>query len=61
MCGRYSLVMGLSVLAERFEFDDAELAAAPAYNIAPTQRALTVTESADGPMEAFVRSELIPS
>ena len=61
MCGRYSLVMDLSVLAQRFEFDDAGLAAEPAYNIAPTQQALTVREGEDGREAAFMRWGLIPS
>ena len=61
MCGRYSLVMNLSVLAQRFEFDDAELSAEPAYNIAPTQRALTVREREGGREAAFMRWGLILS
>ena len=61
MCGRYSLVMDLSVLAQRFEFDDAELSADPAYNIAPTQQALTVREGEEGRTAAFMRWGLIPS
>ena len=61
MCGRYSLVMDLSVLAQRFDFDDAELSAEPSYNIAPTQRALTVREEGGGRKAAFMRWGLIPS
>ena len=34
MCGRYSLVVDLGVLVQRFEFDDPGLAAQPSYNIA---------------------------
>ena len=60
MCGRYSLVMDLSVLAQRFEFDDAGLSADPAYNIAPTQQALTVREGEGGRTAAFMRWGLIP-
>ena len=61
MCGQYSLVMDLSVLAQRFEFDDAGLSAEPAYNIAPTQQALTVREGGNGREAAFMRWGLIPS
>ena len=61
MCGRYSLVMDLSALAQRFEFDDAELSAEPAYNIAPTQQALTVREEGGGRTASFMRWGLIPS
>ena len=61
MCGRYSLVMDLSALAQRFEFDNAGLLAEPAYNIAPTQQALTVRERESGRQAAFIRWGLIPS
>ena len=60
MCGRYSLVMDLSVLAQRFEFDDAGLSAEPAYNIAPTQQVLTIREGEGGREAAFMRWGLIP-
>ena len=61
MCGRYSLVTDLSALARRFAFDAAGLSGEPAYNIAPTQQALTVREGKGGRQAAFIRWGLIPS
>ena len=42
MCGRYSLILTIGELQNRFEFDGERLGYAPAYNIAPTQNVLTV-------------------
>ena len=60
MCGRYSLIADIGVLAERFEFDGAHLDHAPRYNVAPTQMALTVTNG-NGSSASYMRWGLIPS
>ena len=36
MCGRYSLILTIGELQNRFEFDGERLGYAPGYNIAPT-------------------------
>ncbi len=60
MCGRYSLKADISQLAMRFEFAADDVAYQPAYNIAPTQQVLTVTN--DGERQAeHMRWGLIPS
>ena len=59
MCGRYSLKADISQLAMRFEFAAADVVHEPAYNIAPTQQVLTVTN--DGERQAeYMRWGLIP-
>lgn len=61
MCGRYSLIADLGELARRFGFDGAGLSLEPAYNIAPTQQALTVRENGERREAALMRWGLIPS
>ena len=61
MCGRYSLIADLGDLAQRFEFDGDWLSLEAAYNIAPTQQALTVRANREGREAAFMRWGLIPS
>ena len=59
MCGRYSLKADIAQLAMRFEFAADEAIHEPAYNIAPTQQVLTVTN--DGERRAsYMRWGLIP-
>ena len=59
MCGRYSLKADISQLAMRFEFAADDVVHEPAYNIAPTQQVLTVTN--DGERQAeYMRWGLIP-
>ncbi len=59
MCGRYSLKADISQLALRFEFAADDVRHEPAYNIAPTQQVLTVTN--DGERQAqYMRWGLIP-
>ena len=60
MCGRYSLILTIGELQNRFEFDGERLGYAPAYNIAPTHNVLTVVggESRRG---GYMRWGLIPS
>ena len=59
MCGRYSLILTIGELQNRFEFDGERLGYAPGYNIAPTQNVLTVVggESRRG---GYMRWGLIP-
>ena len=59
MCGRYSLILTIGELLNRFEFDGERLGYAPAYNIAPPQNVLTVVggESRRG---GYMRWGLIP-
>ena len=61
MCGRYSLIADLGDLARRFEFDGDWLSFEAAYNIAPTQQALTVRENGEDREAGFMRWGLIPS
>ena len=61
MCGRYSLIADLGDLAHKFEFDGDWLSFEAAYNIAPTQQALTVGENGGGRKAVFMRWGLIPS
>ena len=49
MCGRYSLKADIAQLAMRFEFAADEAIHEPAYNIAPTQQVLTVTNDGETP------------
>ncbi len=59
MCGRYSLKADISQLAMRFEFATDDIEHQPAYNIAPTQQVLTITN--DGERQAeYMRWGLIP-
>ena len=59
MCGRYSLKADIAQLAMRFEFAADEAIHEPAYNIAPMQQVLTVTN--DGELRAeYMRWGLIP-
>ncbi len=61
MCGRYSRIADLGELARRFGFDGGWLSLEPAYNIAPTQQALTVREKGEHREAALMRWGLIPS
>ena len=59
MCGRYSLKADIAQLAMRFEFAADEVMHEPAYNIAPTQQVLTVTNDEERHAE-YMRWGLIP-
>lgn len=59
MCGRYSLKADISQLAMRFEFAADDVVHEPAYNIAPTQQVLTVTNDEERRAE-YMRWGLIP-
>ena len=60
MCGRYSLILTIGELQNRFEFDGERLGYVPTSNIASTQNVLTVVggESRRG---GYMRWGLIPS
>ena len=60
MCGRYSLKADIAQLALRFEFAADEVTYESAYNIAPTQQVLTVTNDGERRAE-HMRWGLIPS
>lgn len=59
MCGRYSLKADIAQLAMRFEFAADDVVHKPAYNIAPTQQVLTVTNDGERHAE-YMRWGLIP-
>ena len=59
MCGRYSLKADIAQLAMRFEFAADEAIHEPAYNIAPTQQVLTVTNEGER-RASYMRWGLIP-
>ena len=59
MCGRYSLILTIGELQNRFEFDGERLGYAPAYNIAPTQNVLTVV-GGEARRGRYMRWGLIP-
>ncbi len=59
MCGRYSLIADLGVLARRFEFEGDWLEFEASYNVAPTQNALTVVGGEER-RAGFMRWGLIP-
>ena len=60
MCGRYSLIAEIGVLAERFDFDASGLEHPSRYNIAPTQMVLSVRAS-DPRQASYMRWGLLPS
>jgi len=62
MCGRYTLHTEKEALAERFDFDPADLAGfVPRYNLAPTQDAVVVRASGSRHGASFMRWGLVPS
>ena len=62
MCGRYTLHTEKEALATRFDFDPGDLAElSPRYNLAPTQKAVTVRALASGRVASFMRWGLVPS
>ena len=60
MCGRYTLTTDISDLQIRFSFHGHDLEYRPRYNIAPTQRVLTVTNEEETQAQ-FMKWGLIPS
>lgn len=61
MCGRYSLVASIAELEDRFDFDGADVAYSPSYNVAPTQGVLTVMVESEARRAVCMRWGLIPS
>lgn len=61
MCGRFTLTADLPLLAERFQFDPADLAYTPSYNIAPSQQILTVSNDGTHSRAGYLRWGLVPS
>ena len=61
MCGRYSLIADIRELAAYFGFVAEEVDAGPRYNIAPTQRALTLVAEDGALRPVMMRWGLIPS
>ncbi len=61
MCGRYTLHVQLSFLADLFGFDKGGLNFAPSYNIAPTQEVLVVIGENNRREAQLMRWGLIPS
>ena len=59
MCGRFSLIMDLWELGQRFQFDASDLTVKSAYNVAPTQNVLTVV-GGDTRQGMLMRWGLIP-
>jgi putative SOS response-associated peptidase YedK len=60
MCGRYTLTMEGSMVADWFDFDPSGLELEPQYNIAPTSRVLAVTSEGESNQGQLMRWGLIP-
>lgn len=65
MCGRFTLQSPADLIANLFEMDDVEIFGdlAPRYNIAPTQKVLSIHQEKDGDAEvqaSLMRWGLIP-
>ena len=60
MCGRYTLTLQGSMIADLFEIDPSGLELEPQYNIAPTNRVLTVTSDGESKRGQLMRWGLIP-
>jgi len=62
MCGRYTLHTEKEALAERFEFDAADLRVLPPrYNVAPSDQVLALVERDGARKPVFMRWGLVPS
>ena len=61
MCGRYSLIADIRELQAYFGFVADELDVPPRYNIAPTQRALTLVDDDGARRATHMRWGLVPS
>ena len=61
MCGRYSLIADIRELQAYFGFVADELDVPPRYNIAPTQKALTLVDEGDSRRATQMRWGLVPS
>ena len=61
MCGRYSRIADIRELQAYFGFVADELDAPPRYNIAPTQKALTLVAEGDARRATHMRWGLVPS
>ncbi len=61
MCGRYSLIADIRELQAYFGFTADELDVPPRYNIAPTQRSLTLVAEGDERRGELMRWGLVPS
>jgi putative SOS response-associated peptidase YedK len=60
MCGRYTLTLEGSMMANWFEFEPGQLDLAPRYNIAPSQDVLVVTNQEGRNHGQFMRWGLVP-
>jgi len=61
MCGRYTLKTPVSVLAERFDIEEAPSSITPSYNIAPTQQVATALAENGRRKLEMLQWGLIPS
>jgi putative SOS response-associated peptidase YedK len=61
MCGRYTLAVQLDMIQDRFLLKESIPAFTPRYNIAPTQMAPVITESASGRRLELMRWGLVPA
>lgn len=59
MCGRYTLTMSGSMIADHFDFVDGLLDLIPRYNVAPTQEVLTITNDDEDNHAQFMRWGLV--
>ena len=60
MCGRYSLATDIEELSGRFDFKATGLTYQSRFNIAPTQRVLTITNDGSQNQAQFMKWGLIP-
>src|SRR5918992_3892569 len=60
MCGRYTLTLEGSIVADWFDVDPRQLELIPRYNIAPAQDVLTITHGGQRNHAQFMRWGLIP-
>ncbi|MSQ06446.1 MAG: SOS response-associated peptidase [Dehalococcoidia bacterium] len=60
MCGRFTLTLQGSMIADWFEFEPGQIDLAPRYNIAPSQDVLTIIRRDVGNQPQFMRWGLIP-
>lgn len=60
MCGRFTLTLEGSMIADWFDFEPGQLELIPRYHIAPTQEVLTVTNNGERNQPHLMRWGLIP-
>ena len=61
MCGRYTLTTNQDTLQARFSCDMGEILFTPRYNVAPTQRVLTVLRDGAQTHARMMRWGMVPS